>query len=81
MPSLQFSIETVDQAGGCTYNYACAYMDAISWAAPNRPLPMVRDPRVAFEFMFGAGGTPEERAARMSPSAASSTGSSVTSLR
>jgi hypothetical protein len=66
MPSMQFSIETVDQAGGCTYNYACAYMDAISWAAPNRPLPMVRDPRVAFEFMFGAGGTPEERAARMS---------------
>jgi hypothetical protein len=66
MPSLQFSIETVDQAGGCTYNYACAYMDAISWAAPNRPLPMVRDPRVAFEFMFGAGGTAEERAARMS---------------
>jgi hypothetical protein len=66
MPSMQFSIETVDQAGGCTYNYACAYMDAISWAAPNRPLPMVRDPRVAFELMFGAGGTPEERAARMS---------------
>jgi hypothetical protein len=65
MPSMQFSIENVDQAGGCTYNYACAYMDAISWAAPDKPLPMIRDPRVAFDFMFGAGGTPEERAARL----------------
>jgi hypothetical protein len=65
MPSMQFSIENVDQAGGCTYNYACAYMDAISWAAPDKPLPMIRDPRVAFDFMFGAGGTPEERASRL----------------
>jgi hypothetical protein len=40
-------------------------MDAISWAAPDKPLPMIRDPRVAFDFMFGAGGTPEERAARL----------------
>jgi hypothetical protein len=65
MPSMQFSIETVDQAGGCTYNYACAYMDAISWASPTEPLPMVRDPRIAFDMLFGAGGTPEERTARL----------------
>jgi hypothetical protein len=65
MPSMQFSIENVDQAGGCTYNYACAYMDAISWAAADKPLPMIRDPRVAFDFMFGAGGTPEARAERL----------------
>jgi hypothetical protein len=65
MPSLQYSIESVDQAGGCTYNYACAYMDAISWAAPDQPLPMVRDPRVAFDMLFGAGGSLEERQARL----------------
>jgi len=66
LPSMQFTIETVDQAGGCTYNYACAYMDAISWASPDEPLPMVRDPRIAFDLLFGAGGSPAERAARMS---------------
>ena len=65
MPSMQFCIENLDQAGGCTYNYSCAYTDTISWASPNEPLPMIRDPRVAFDMLFGAGGTPEERAARL----------------
>jgi hypothetical protein len=36
----------------------------ISWASPTEPLPMIRDPRVAFDMLFGAGGTPAERAAR-----------------
>jgi hypothetical protein len=64
MPSMQFCIENLDQAGGCTYNYSCVYIDAISWASPNEPLPMIRDPRMAFDMMFGAGGTPEARIAR-----------------
>ncbi len=64
MPSMQFCIENLDQAGGCTYNYSCAYTDSISWASPNEPLPMIRDPRVAFDMLFGAGGTAEDRAAR-----------------
>jgi hypothetical protein len=64
LPSMQFCIENLDQAGGCTYNYSCAYTDSISWASPNEPLPMIRDPRVAFDMLFGAGATPEERAAR-----------------
>jgi hypothetical protein len=65
LPSMQFCIENLDQAGGCTYNYSCAYTDSISWASPNEPLPMIRDPRVAFDMLFGAGGTPEARAARL----------------
>src|SRR5262252_7057068 len=64
LPSMQFCIENLDQAGGCTYNYSCAYTDSISWASPNEPLPMIRDPRVAFDMLFGAGATAEERAAR-----------------
>ena len=64
MPSMQFCIENLDQAGGCTYNYSCAYTDSISWASPSEPLPMIRDPRVAFDMLFGAGGSPEERAER-----------------
>src|SRR5437763_15522404 len=65
LPSMQFCIENLDQAGGCTYNYSCAYTDSISWAAPNEPLPMIRDPRVAFEMLFGQGSTADERASRM----------------
>ncbi len=64
IPSIQLSIEPVDQSGGCAYGYACVYTDTISWAAPDVPLPMVRDPRAVFEQLFGAGGTPEQRAAR-----------------
>src|SRR5436190_5299360 len=62
IPSMQLSIEAVDQAGGCTYGYSCIYTDTISWAAPTRPLPMVRDPRVVFDQLFGVGATPEQRA-------------------
>src|SRR5260370_27687137 len=64
MPSMQFCIENLDQAGGCTYNYSCAYTDTISWASPDEPLPMIRDPRVAFDMLFGAGTSAEDRKAR-----------------
>jgi hypothetical protein len=63
IPSLQLSIETVDQAGGCAYGYSCVYTDSISWASPKQPLPMVRDPRAAFDALFGVGATPAERSA------------------
>ena len=64
IPSMQLCIENVDQAGGCAYGYACVYTDTISWDSPTSPLPMIRDPRVAFDQLFGAGGSAEERAAR-----------------
>jgi hypothetical protein len=64
IPSMQLCIENVDQAGGCGYNYSCVYTDTVSWASPTEPLPMIRDPRAAFDQLFGAGGTPEERAKR-----------------
>ncbi|WP_420442333.1 DUF1552 domain-containing protein [Candidatus Palauibacter sp.] len=69
IPSMQLCIENVDQAGGCAYGYACVYTDTISWSSPTQPLPMIRDPRVAFDQLFGAGGTPEARAARQRSSA------------
>ena len=64
IPSMQLCIEPLDRAGGCAYGYSCMYTDSISWASPTEPLPMIRDPRVAFEQLFGTGGTPAERAAR-----------------
>ncbi len=64
IPSMQLCIENINQSGGCAYGYTCIYTDSISWASPTEPLPVIRDPRVAFDQLFGAGGTPEERAAR-----------------
>ena len=64
IPSMQLSIEAVDHSGGCEYNYSCAYTDAISWASPSEPLPMLRDPRAVFDALFGVGATPEDRARR-----------------
>ena len=64
IPSMQLCIENVDQAGGCAYGYACVYTDSISWASPTEPLPVIRDPRVAFEKLFGVGGSLEERTMR-----------------
>jgi Protein of unknown function (DUF1552) len=64
IPSMQLCIENVDQSGGCSYGYSCTYTDSISWASPEQPLPMVRDPRVVFDSLFGVGATPGERRQR-----------------
>ncbi len=64
LPSLQLCIEPTDKGGGCDYNYSCSYTDSISWSSPSTPLPMIRSPRAAFDLLFGAGGTEEERALR-----------------
>jgi hypothetical protein len=68
IPSMQLCIENVDQAGGCGYGYSCVYTDAISWAAADRPLPMIRDPRMVFDKLFGVlkvGTTQAQRAERL----------------
>jgi hypothetical protein len=64
IPSMQLCIENVDQGGGCAYGYSCVYTDMISWASTTEPLPMIRDPRMAFDQLFGAGGSSTERTAR-----------------
>ena len=64
IPSMQLCIENVDQSGGCSYGYSCTYTDSISWSSPSQPLPMVRDPRVVFDTLFGVGATPGERRER-----------------
>ncbi len=64
IPSLQLCIDDLDRAGGCEYNYACAYTDTVSWGGPTEPLPMIRNPRVAFDMLFGAGANHADRAVR-----------------
>jgi hypothetical protein len=64
LPSLELCTESIDRGGGCAYNYHCAYTTSLSWASPNQPLPAIREPRVVFERLFGAGDSPDDRAAR-----------------
>ena len=64
LPSIQLCLENVDATGNCGFQYSCVYMDTISWSAPDTPLPMTVDPRMAFENLFGDGSSPADRATR-----------------
>jgi len=65
LPSLQLALEDPGaNSSNCGEGYSCTYSNTISWATPTQPLPMELDPQVAFERLFGAGGTKAERAAR-----------------
>ena len=66
-PSLEIATEDhASELGSCGGDYACAYMNTISWRTPTTPNPMELNPRVLFERMFGGdGATAEQRAARL----------------
>ena len=65
IPSIQLCIEDVGSlTGACGYGYSCVYANTISWANATTPLPMERDPRIAFERLFGDGATAAERISR-----------------
>ena len=69
IPSLQMCIEGIDPSGGCQYGYSCSYVDSLSWAASNKPLPMVRDPRAIFDALHsvsGSGGAGQSSSGRAS---------------
>ena len=76
LPSLQLSVEDPNSSSSnCGEGYSCSYTNSISWIAlplqpgetepRTSPLPMELNPQVVFERLFGSGGTPEVRAARM----------------
>jgi hypothetical protein len=61
-PSIEFATEDyTGYVGGCTPGYSCAYQNTISWSTPTTPLPMEINPRLAFERLFGDGGSEESR--------------------
>jgi hypothetical protein len=65
LPSLQLALEDPGaNSSNCGEGYSCTYSNTISWSTPTQPLPMELDPQVAFERLFGAGGTAAERTAR-----------------
>src|SRR5688500_3638880 len=65
-PSLELATEDfTGYIGGCDTQFACAYMNTISWKTPTTPLPMEINPRVVFERMFGQAGTSAQRIERL----------------
>jgi hypothetical protein len=65
-PSLELATEDfTGYIGGCDTQYACAYMNTLSWSTATTPLPMEINPRVTFERMFGRAGSSSQRLERM----------------
>jgi len=66
LPSLELASEDPSALfGSCDVDYGCIYLNTLSWATPETPLPMETNPRKVFERLFGQGGKPAERDARM----------------
>ena len=63
LASIEMSMDTPANAGACTGNLSCAYLDTLSWRSPTQPLPMDWNPRTVFEKLFGDSGS-TDRAAR-----------------
>ncbi|MEK9648392.1 MAG: DUF1552 domain-containing protein [Gammaproteobacteria bacterium] len=61
LSSIQLGVEDAGNYGNCNWGYNCAYTNSMSWISPTEPLPTEINPRVAFERLFGTGGSSEER--------------------
>ena len=64
IPSIQLCTENEDASGSCAFNYSCVYMQTVSWSSPTTPLQMTYNPRMAFEELFGTGGSAKDRSDR-----------------
>jgi hypothetical protein len=65
LPSLELAIDINYLVGNCENGYSCAYLNTVAWRTPTTPLPTENNPRVVFERLFGEGGSPAYRRARM----------------
>jgi hypothetical protein len=66
LPSLELASEDPSALfGSCDVDYGCIYLNTLSWATPETPLPMEINPRKVFERLFGQGGSPAERETRV----------------
>ncbi len=69
LPSLELAMDLLTTIGQCDNGYACVYQNNLSWSSPTTPLPAEAHPRVAFERLFGDGGSAGERLAELRTSA------------
>ncbi|MEZ5399094.1 MAG: DUF1552 domain-containing protein [Bryobacteraceae bacterium] len=65
LPSLELAMDLLTVVGQCDNGFACVYQNNLSWSSPTTPLPAEAHPRIAFERLFGEGGSAAERAAEM----------------
>jgi hypothetical protein len=65
LPSLELAMDLLTTVGQCDNGYACVYQNNLSWSSPTTPLPAEAHPRLAFERLFGEGGTSAERLAEL----------------
>jgi len=66
LPSLELAMDLLHTVGQCDNGYACVYQNNLSWSSPTTPLPAEAHPRVAFERLFGEGGSAADRRAELS---------------
>jgi hypothetical protein len=65
LPSLELAMDLLTTVGQCDNGYACVYQNNLSWSSPTTPLPAEAHPRIAFERLFGEGGTVADRLAEL----------------
>src|SRR5206468_3779206 len=59
------AMDLLINVGQCDNGYACVYQNNLSWSSPTNPLPAEAHPRIAFERLFGEGGTSADRLAEL----------------
>jgi hypothetical protein len=69
LPSIELAMDILTTVGQCDNGYACVYQNNLSWSSPTTPLPAEAHPRLAFERLFGDGGSAQERTAELRKSA------------
>ncbi|HSP66726.1 MAG TPA: DUF1552 domain-containing protein [Bryobacteraceae bacterium] len=62
LATLEICMDLPANAGACTGNLSCAYLDTLCWKSPTQPLPMDWNPRTVFEKLFGDGGSTDRTA-------------------
>ncbi len=65
LPSLELAMDLLTTVGQCDNGYACVYQNNLSWSSPKTPLPAEAHPRIAFERLFGEGGSVADRLAEL----------------
>jgi hypothetical protein len=65
LPSLELAMDLLTTVGQCDNGYACVYQNNLSWSSPTTPLQAEAHPRVAFERLFGDGGSSADRRAEL----------------
>ena len=62
LATLEICMDLPANAGACTGNLSCAYLDTLCWKSPTQPLPMDWNPRTVFEKLFGDSGSTDRSA-------------------